>query len=284
MRRHVGKILVVCMLFLVGLSMLLYPMLSDAWNRRRSDRLIEAYTQQAAETTQDDSAAWFAAADAYNRTLAGKGIPDAFAFISDEENEDYLSQLSFDASGVMAYLQIPRIQVSLPIYHTTSEKVLEHGVGHLEGSALPVGGEGTHCVLSAHRGLPSAALFTDLNLLEPGDHFYIYVLDRVLAYEVTEQEVVEPNQTQSLEVIPGEDLVTLVTCTPYGVNSHRLLVHGRRVEYVEQTAAEEAEHPTASVHTRYGLWVGCGLGVTAVLVLLMFLISRRVNGRRGVRG
>lgn len=109
--------------------------------------------------------------------------------------------------------------------------------------------------------------------------YYIYVLDRVLAYEVLEQEVVEPNQTQSLEAIPGEDLVTLVTCTPYGVNSHRLLVHGRRTEHVEQTAAEEAEHPTTSVHTRYGLWVACGLGVTAALILLMFLISRRVRRR-----
>ena len=156
-----------------------------------------------------------------------------------------MSLLSQSSNGVMGFIKIPKINVSLPIYHTTEKSVLEKGVGHLRGSALPVGGRGTHCVLSAHRGLPSAALFTDLDLLSEGDRFFIYVLDRALAYEVDQILEVEPDETESLDVSEDGDFVTLVTCTPYGVNSHRLLVRGHRVEYTESDVAEAKRTPSA---------------------------------------
>lgn len=175
----------------------------------------------------------------------------------------------------MAYIEIPKISVRLPIYHTASKEVLEKGVGHLQGSALPVGGDSTHCILSAHRGLPSATLFTDLDLMQVGDHFYLYVLDQVLAYEVDQILEVEPDQTEAMGVVPGEDLVTLVTCTPYGVNTHRLLVRGRRVPYTEQTAEREAKHPVSSVHTHYGMWAIGGLLVTLVFAVILIFYTRR---------
>ena len=279
MKKLLGRLLL-ALLFLAGLALLLYPMISDLWNQRRSDQLIRGYTQQFIQGPQRDYTEWFQRADAYNAALAGKGVPDAFAVISPEEDADYLSQLSLSADGVMAYIRIPRISVSLPIFHGTSAEVLEKGVGHLQGSALPVGGEDTHCVLSAHRGLPSAALFTDLDMLQPGDHFYIYVLDRVLAYEVDQILTVDPDHTRDLDVIPGQDLVTLVTCTPYGVNTHRLLVRGHRVEYVRQAEEDEGQNTVSSVHTRYGLWVAVGLAATAAIILLLLLI-RRLTGDRG---
>ncbi len=279
MKKALGRLLL-ALLFLAGLALLLYPLISDLWNRRRSEQLIRNYTQQFIQGPQRDYSEWFQRADAYNATLAGKGVPDAFAVISPDEDADYLSQLSLSADGVMAYIRIPRISVDLPIFHGTSAEVLEQGVGHLQGSALPVGGADTHCVLSAHRGLPSAALFTDLDMLQLGDHFYIYVLDRVLAYEVDQILTVEPDHTQDLDVVPGEDLVTLVTCTPYGVNTHRLLVRGHRVEYTQQTEEDEARNTVSSVHTRYGLWVAVGLGATAGIILLLLLL-RRLTGRRG---
>lgn len=269
-----GLILCTVLLFLVGLSLLLYPMASNAWNKQRSDRLIRLYKEKLASAQAADFSAAFDAVDAYNKTLAGRGVPDAFAFIPAEEDALYLSLLNFGGDGLIGYIRIPRISVSLPIYHTTAEAVLARGVGHLEGSALPVGGAGTHSVLSAHRGLPSAALFTDLNLLEVGDHFYIYVLDRTLAYEVDQVLEVEPEHTEDLDAVAGEDYVTLVTCTPYGVNTHRLLVRGHRVAYEEEVAAVEAEKTVSSVHTRYGLWAAGGLAFTALFVVVLFVLTR----------
>ena len=274
-----------CLLFLMGLSLLFYPLVSSQWNRRRSDRLVRDYAGSAAEVSAEDHPAWFAAAERYNASLEGKTVPDAFALVSDGENADYLSQLAFRSDGIMAYLRIPKISVDLPVYHGTSAEVLEKGVGHLIGSSLPIGGEGNHVVLSAHRGLPSAALFTDLDQLALGDHFYIHVLDRTLAYEIDQVLTVEPTELDALGRIPGEDLVTLVTCTPYGVNSHRLLVRGHRVEYVEDVAAQEASEAVQSVHTRYGLWAAGGLLATLLFTLLLLLIrslrrrARREGGR-----
>ena len=249
-----GLITATVLLFLVGLSLLLYPMASNAWNKQRSDRLIRLYEEKLASAPEADYSAAFDAVDAYNKTLAGRGVPDAFAFIPAEEDALYLSLLNFGGDGLIGYIRIPRISVSLPIYHTTTEAVLARGVGHLQGSALPVGGAGTHSVLSAHRGLPSAALFTDLNLLETGDHFYIYVLNRTLAYEVDQILEVAPDHTEDLDAVADEDYVTLVTCTPYGVNTHRLLVRGHRVDYEKATAAVESKRPSA----RYTPVTDCG--------------------------
>ena len=220
----------VCLIFVMGLGLLLYPTVSNFWNEKRSEKLINDYIANVSEAKGEDYSAEFKAAEEYNKTLEGKGIPDAFAFISEEEDETYMSLLSQSSNGVMGFIKIPKINVSLPIYHTTEKSVLEKGVGHLRGSALPVGGRGTHCVLSAHRGLPSAALFTDLDLLSEGDRVFFYVLDRALAYEVDQILEVEPDETESLDVSEDGDLVTLVTCTPYGVNSQRLLGRGDRVE------------------------------------------------------
>lgn len=283
MRKRRILTILTCLIFLIGLSMLLYPLCSNLWNERRHAQLISSYTQQLAQSPQEDYSAWFEQAEAYNKTLIGSKVPDAFAFISEQEDEQYLAQLSFREDGVMGYIKIPRISVNLPIYHTTSQEVLQKGAGHLQGSSLPVGGESSHCVLSAHRGLPSAALFTDLDLLAEGDHFYLYVLDRVLAYEVDQITEVEPSQTQELAITPGRDYATLVTCTPYGVNTHRMLVRGRRVEYVEELESTEESEPSAgSLHTRYGLWAGGGVGITGVFILVMCLLTRqpRYVGKR----
>ena len=273
-----------CLLFLVGLSLLFYPLVSSRWNKRRTDSLVRDYAGSVAEVPQEDYSGWFEAAERYNASLEGKTVPDAFALVSDAENADYLSQLAFRSDGIMAYLRIPKINVDLPIYHGTSAEVLEKGVGHLIGSSLPIGGEGNHAVLSAHRGLPSATLFTDLDRLAEGDHFYIHVLDRTLAYEVDQILTVEPTELDALGRVPGEDLVTLVTCTPYGVNSHRLLVRGHRVEYAEEVAAQEASEVVQSVHTRYGLWAAAGLLVTLLFTLLLLLLRTNRRHARHERG
>lgn len=276
------RTLALCLLFLVGLSLLLYPLVSSEWNKHRSESLVREYERSVSEAPAEDYSDWFAAAERYNASLGEKRMPDAFADISEEENADYLSQLAFRSDGVMAYLRIPRIRLDLPVYHGTSAEVLEKGVGHLVGSSLPIGGEGNHAVLSAHRGLPSAALFTDLDQLALGDHFYLQVLDRTLAYEIDQILIVEPTELDALARSPGEDLVTLVTCTPYGVNSHRLLVRGHRVDYTEEVAAQEAAETVQSIHTRYGLWVAGGLLITLLFSLLFLLIrSLRRQGRHG---
>lgn len=289
MRKGAKSAVLLALLFLAGLALLLYPLVSSRYNARRSAALIEDYTAAVADTPQEDYSAWFAAADAYNASLTGKDVPDAFAAITDEESANYLAQLAFDPDGVMGYISIPKIAVSLPIYHGTTPATLEKGAGHLEGSALPVGGAGTHCVISAHRGLPSAAMFTDLDRLALGDHFYIYVLDRVLAYEVDQILTVAPDELSALDREPDMDYTTLVTCTPYGVNTHRLLVRGHRVDYVPQTAADEGNSVVRSVHTNYVLWTVVGLLATAAFIALYVSLSRRKaheprrpRARRGV--
>ena len=282
MKKRAISPLLLAALFAAGLALLLYPLVSSRYNDRRSAALIQNYTAAVAEAPREDYSAWFDAADAYNASLVGKDVPDAFAAITEEESADYLAQLAFDPDGVMGYISIPKIAVNLPIYHGTTPATLEKGAGHLEGSALPVGGANTHCVISAHRGLPSATMFTDLDRLTYGDHFYIYVLDRVLAYEVDQILTVAPDELSALDREEGMDYATLVTCTPYGVNSHRLLVRGHRVDYDGQTAADEGRHIVRSLHTNYVLWTVVGLVVTALVILVYAGLSRR-GGRRRAR-
>lgn len=267
--------LVFGLVFLLGFALLMYPLVSSSWNSWTQSRMVSDYEEQAAQVGESASAAWFEAADAYNATLTGKGIPDAFAFHEEDEDAEYAAQLAFREDGMMGYLDIPRISQTLPIYHTTGEDSLARGVGHLQGSALPVGGPDTHCVLSAHRGLPSAALFTDLDQLEVGDKFFMYVLDRSMAYEVDQVLVVEPEQTESLAIEPGEDYVTLVTCTPYSINSHRLLVRGHRVPYEEALAEADAAGSVRSIFTQYWLWIALGLAVVALVMGLLRAAKRK---------
>lgn len=218
------------LVLLAGLSLLLYPAVSDYWNSFHQTRAIAAY---AAQVTQLDPAAYdrmWQEANAYNQTLLKRGNT---YLLSEEQKAQYRFLLDISGEGIMGYLEIPKIDCSLPIYHGSEESVLQTAVGHLEWSSLPVGGESTHCILSGHRGLPSARLFTDLDQLQQGDTFTLRVLNEVLTYQVDQILIVEPQQVSSLRIEEGEDYCTLVTCTPYGINTHRLLVRGHRMNNVE---------------------------------------------------
>lgn len=274
------KIVGIAILMLSGLSLLLYPLISNVWNNHRQQQLISTYVkavEKADEQDLIDYRAQASMASTYNENLVPSILPDSFAVAeaAEEEDETYMSCLNLNGDGIMGYVEVPKIGIQIPIFHGTGEEVLQIGAGHLEGSSLPVGGESTHCVLSAHRGLPSAALFTDLDLMQEGDHFYIKVLDETLAYEVDQILVVEPEDTSALMVEDGEDLVTLLTCTPYAVNTERLLVRGHRVPY-EEGMIEEENVPlaAASLHTSYGLWVAVGLGITAAFIVGLFFLDR----------
>ena len=215
------------LVFLVGLSLLLYPSVSDYWNSFHQTRAIATYSEEVANLENEQYDELWAAAQQYNRSLTERG--NAYV-LSEEQKEAYEKLLDVSGLGVMGYIEIPEIDVSLPVYHGTEESVLQIAVGHLEWSSLPVGGESTHCVLSGHRGLPSAKLFTNLDKLTEGDIFLLRVLDEVLTYEVDQTLIVEPQDTASLQIEEGKDYCTLVTCTPYGINTHRLLVRGHRIE------------------------------------------------------
>ena len=253
------------LLLLAGVSLLLYPSLSDYWNSMHQTRAIASYAETVSQldTAQYDEM-WKAAQD-YNRSLAQRET--AFA-LTDEQKAAYESLLDVSGLGVMGYIEIPEIDCSLPIYHGTEESVLQVAVGHLEWSNLPVGGEGTHCVLSGHRGLPSAKLFTNLDKLAVGDTFLLRVLDEVLTYEVDQILIVEPEQVDALGIVPGEDYCTLVTCTPYGINTHRLLVRGHRVENTPEAARM---HVTADATQFDPLLVAPVLAIPVLLLLLMIL-------------
>lgn len=277
------KFIAIGLLMLAGLSLLLYPLVSNTWNNYRQTQLISSYEEAivvADENGQIDYESEVLMANTYNTNLLPCILPDSFATAeaAEEEDEEYMSCLNLNGDGIMGYVQIPKIGIKLPIFHGTSDEVLQIGAGHLEGSSLPIGGESTHSVLSAHRGLPSASLFTDLDLMKEGDHFYINVLDETLAYEVDQILTVEPVDTTALAVEDGKDLVTLLTCTPYGVNTQRLLVRGHRVDYVEGMVEEE-DIPLAaySYHTNYLLWVLVGLGITAAFILVLFILDRHLS-------
>lgn len=263
------------LLLLAGVSLLLYPSLSDYWNSMHQTRAIASYAETVSQldTAQYDEM-WKAAQD-YNRSLAQRET--AFA-LTGEQKAAYESLLDVSGLGVMGYIEIPEIDCSLPIYHGTEESVLQVAVGHLEWSNLPVGGEGTHCVLSGHRGLPSAKLFTNLDKLAVGDTFLLRVLDEVLTYEVDQILIVEPEQVDALGIVPGEDYCTLVTCTPYGINTHRLLVRGHRVENTPEAARM---HVTADATQFDPLLVAPALAIPVLLLLLMILLvpKRRRKSR-----
>ncbi len=278
------KKLFVILLFIAGLSLLFYPYIANEWNRYRQSKLISSYESTVAEKedTIDYEAEW-EKANAYNEALLPSILPDSFAIAaaSDEPDKEYMACLNIADSGMMGLIEIPKINIKIPIYHTTSEDVLEKAAGHLEGSSLPIGGEDTHAVISAHRGLPSAALFTDLDRLEEGDHFLIHVLDKVLCYEVDKISVVEPEDTKQLAVEKGQDYVTLLTCTPYGVNSQRLLVRGHQVEYKESVMEETiTSFQDMSLHTNYLLWIAVGLGITGCFILVLVVGERKRRKKR----
>ena len=285
MKKKAGN-LVICIIFLAGLSLLLYPFVANQWNNYRQKQLISGYEQVVSEKEAAEGIDYDAErkkAEDYNEALLPCVLPDSFA-LAESSGVDpvYMNTLNIAGDEMMGSVEIPKINIKIPIYHTTEEEVLNKGAGHLEGSSLPVGGANTHAVISAHRGLPSASLFTDLDQMKVGDHFLIHVLDETLCYEVDKISVVKPEDTSALAVEDGQDLVTLLTCTPYGVNTERLLVRGHRVPYVEEEVKEEKTVLSgSSLHTNYLLWVFVGLSVTALFIFVLYLkeikLKRRAN-------
>ena len=278
--------LVIGIIFLAGLSLLLYPFVANQWNNYRQKQLISNYEQVVSDKEAAEGIDYDAErkkAEDYNEALLPCVLPDSFA-LAESSGVDpvYMNTLNIAGDEMMGSVEIPKINIKIPIYHTTEEDVLNKGAGHLEGSSLPVGGANTHAVISAHRGLPSASLFTDLDQMKVGDHFLLHVLDETLCYEVDKISVVKPEDTSALAVEDGQDLVTLLTCTPYGVNTERLLVRGHRVPYVEEEVKEEKTVLSgSSLHTNYLLWVFVGLSVTALFVFVLYLketkLKRRAN-------
>ena len=281
---------VFALMFVAGFLLLTYPTISDQWNTYRQNQLISSYEETVSTMEPEDFSEEWEKARAFNDTLTENNIyGDVFAG-EDEDLEDteYWSVLNAAGDGVMGYISIPKINVKLSIYHGTSDDILQTGVGHLDGTKLPIGGESTHCVLAAHRGLPSARLFTDIDQLEKGDRFYIHVLDEVLAYEVDQiYDMVDKDDIETLEsamsIVDGEDHVTLFTCTPYGVNTHRLLVRGVRVPYEgeEDVAATPTETMVRAVQDYYMLYLVLGLSVTLLVILILRCLIRPKRRKRG---
>lgn len=265
MKKNRSNIILI-LIFLVGLSVMLYPTVSDYINQKNQLRAVASYSEEVENLSDVDYQAYFDAADDYNRRLAE--TPDAF--YRPEEVSGYTDTLDVSGTGIMGYITISKIGVELPVYHGTSDGVLQVAAGHLEGSSLPVGGAGTHAVISAHRGLPSAKLFTNLDELEVGDTFTITVLDRVLTYEVDQISIVLPTETDLLQPVEGKDYVTLMTCTPYGINTHRLLVRGKRIENAEN---QKHIRVTADALRIEPIIVAPALAVPMLLVLLVVMLA-----------
>ncbi len=279
MKKHLSTILLVFVLFL-GVAILLYPTVSDYWNSFHQSRAIASYIEQIENIDPVDYEREWARARKYNEELTQK--PNRF-MLSEEEYEEYESMLNPTGSGIMGYIEIPKINCSLPVYHGTDEAVLQIAVGHIEGTSLPTGDIGTHTVLSGHRGLPSAKLFTDLDQMEESDLFVIRVMDQIMTYEVDQVLIVLPEELDALAIDPEQDYCTLVTCTPYGINSHRLLVRGHRVENVEM---ERIIKIVADATQIQPVLVAPVLAAPMLLVLLVWMMistgkkQRRRKSRR----
>ncbi|MBQ7049852.1 MAG: class C sortase [Firmicutes bacterium] len=273
MKKHWSTILLIVIL-IIGLSLLLYPTFSDWWNSFHQSKAIASYTEQVAGMDEEKYDEVWSAAREYNSRLLKN--PNSF-ILSDQQWEKYEQLLDVSGSGIMGYVEIPIIDVMLPIYHGTDEAVLQIAVGHLEWSSLPVGGESSHCVVSGHRGLPSAQLFTDLDKMVEGDIFIMHVLDEVLTYQVDQIRIVEPAETEDLLIVEGEDLCTLITCTPYGINSHRMLVRGHRIENIEEI---NEVHITADAIQIEPMIVAPFVAAPILLVLLIGLLWPKKKTRR----
>lgn len=261
--------IILVLVFIVGLCILLYPSVSDWWNDRVQSRVVEVYDESVAAMEAEDYTAYFEAAQAYNEMLAEIGS-DKTISNPDLVDGDYWNLLNVTGSGMIGYITIDKIDVELPIYHGTSSGILSSGAGHLEGTSLPIGGESTHSVISAHRGLPSSTLFTNLDELEVGDVFTITVLNQVYTYEVDRISIVLPDEIEKLYIEEGKDYCTLMTCTPYGINTHRLLVRGVRVENADGALF----HVTAGAYKIETLIVATAAAVPLLLVLMIWLLAR----------
>lgn len=267
---------ILVLMFLAGVSLLLYPTVSDYWNSLHASQAVAAYAEDVHAMEQEQYENVLEQARAYNQGRSSKTMD---FYLTDEEQQSYDSQLNVGGTGIIGYIEIPVIAISLPIYHGTSESVLQIAVGHLDWSSLPVGGESTHCVLSGHRGLPRAKLFTNLDEMKLGDTFVIRVLDEVLTYEVDQILIIEPTDTSALVIEQGKDLCTLMTCTPYGINSHRLLVRGHRIENTTEAKTIRLVADAVQVDT---LVVAPIIAAPILLILFVILLlpSRKQRNHR----
>lgn len=263
-------------MILLGLGLLLYPFISNRISVGHYQKVIQTYDKKVSEETKDANNKLLMDAREYNRSLSFGEVVDVFQNPEVKNSDRYLSILNINDNGMMGYISIPKIDVRIPIYHGTTSDVLQKGVGHLEGSSFPVGGESTHAILSAHRGLPSSKLFTDLDQLKKGDIFYIYILDQVLAYQVDQVLVTEPSETDALRIVDGKDYITLVTCTPYAINTHRLLVRGERIEYNEQVEKNiEVDYALSTADII--LYISLVIALLLIVVAIICFIKSRKN-------
>ena len=277
MKKSVVSTVILILVFFLGLSLVLYPSVSDYWNSLHQSRAIATYAEEVSNLNTDRYEQLWAEAVDYNRTLRDR--ENAF-LLSETQKAAYDSLLNVGGNGVMGYIEIPTIGVSLPVYHGTDEGVLQIAVGHIEWTSLPVGGESSHCVISGHRGLPSAKLFTNLDKLVVGDTFLFRVLDETLTYEVDQILIVEPQEVSALTIREGEDLCTLVTCTPYGINTHRLLVRGHRVENAETARTIRVTADAMQVEPL----IVAPMVAAPMLAVLLIWVMLGGGKRKGTRG
>lgn len=283
-KRNPLVLLAPLLIFAAGAGIFLYPAVSNFLAERNQSNVIHTYQAKVEQMDQEEIDEAWARAVEYNENLAGDPVHDPFVMGSGYILPDnYEDVLNLNGDGVMGYVEIPKIDVYLPVYHGTGEEALAQGAGHLDVTALPIGGEGNHSVISAHRGLPSAELFTRLDEMEMGDVFYIHVLDRTLAYEVDQIEVILPEELALLQPEEGKDLVTLLTCTPYAVNTHRLLVRGVRIPY-EEEAVQDSEQILQTENgwrQEYLIAAAAGLGVLAAVIITVVMVRKiRRRGRK----
>ncbi|MFD1403884.1 class C sortase [Robinsoniella peoriensis] len=271
------RIISIVVLLLLGMGFFLYPHVSNLLMERNQSYAIQNFEDQVKNKARDEMEEEWKKAEEYNESLSGNVLRDPFMEGSGMVLQDNYKEV-LNINGIMGYIDIPNIDVNLAVYHGTGESTLKKGVGHLEGTSLPVGGAGTHAVFTGHTGLTTAKLFTDLTELGEGDMFYLHILDRVLAYQVDQIKVVEPENTDDLKPVAGKDYVTLVTCTPYGVNSHRLLVRGKRTDYhawQEKQAAEKTERKLT--REEQTLWI---TGLTTAVIILLIIITAVIRNRK----
>ena len=272
LKKKLPTILLV-LVFLTGVALLLYPTFADWWNSFHQSRAVASYMDSVSALDTEQYEEILAEADAYNQKLAETGI---LWTLDEEQEKEYNNQLNVNDSGIMGYIDIPKINITLPIYHGIDEAVLQVAIGHIAGSSLPVGGENTHCIVSGHRGLPSARLFTDLDKLVDGDTFTMTVLNRTVTYQVDQIRIVEPTDLSDLLIEEGKDYCTLVTCTPYGINTHRLLVRGHRVANAQGDAPVIAD--AMQIETIY-IAPFLAVPILILLVIGMFILTGRQQRR-----
>lgn len=265
---------ILVIVFLAGLSVMLYPIISDYWNSKTQSRVIADYDKLLSNMDNETYKSIMENAEDYNNKLKGLYNP----LENYNELDGYNDTLEVTGTGIMGYITIPGIDVELPIYHGTSDKVLNNAAGHLQGSSLPIGGDSTHAVISAHRGLPSAKLFSDLDELEKGDRFTITVLNEVLTYEVDKIQIIEPDELDKLEIVDGEDYVTLITCTPYGINTHRLLVRGTRVETENKLSVRVSADAVKIEPILVAPFVAIPVLIIFLIVMLGFDKNKKTDG------